>query len=574
MSEIIVEDCTVAEAYLRLLGARGVDLFIGNAGTDFAPIIEAFVKLEAAGVAVPRPVTAPHENVAIHVALGHWMVSGQIQTVMVHVNVGTANAICGLMNAFQGEIPVLFSSGRTPWTEHGVEGGRNLPIHWTQEMWDQGGLTRQSTKWEYELRHPAQIEGIVDRALAIAASPPRGPVYLSLPREVLAMRIERFAYSSPPRQTAAIPAFPDPAALQLAFEWLSAAASPLLITSNLGMDQDGMESLIQFADRFAVPVIQTNGRNVSLPSAHPMHAGYDPASLLGKADLILVVESPVPWIPDRVRPAADARVVSFGADPLHQRLPVRSFESDLTIAGRGSAALRALTGFATQRNAGQYEQAFAHRREAITARKAARLEALRIRSEEARVRSPISPDYIAECISAVCGPDSILLRESPRISPESFNLTHRLGYLSAGAAGGLGWGLGAAVGAALAAPERLVVVIVGDGSYMFGVPVAAHYVALEQNAPFLTVIANNQRWNEVRSATRHLYPAGAAATANAREPLTYFDKALELHRTVEVAGGYGERVEDPALLPDALRRAVRMVMQERRQVVLDVICGD
>jgi acetolactate synthase-1/2/3 large subunit len=145
--------------------------------------------------------------------------------------------------------------------------------------------------------------------------------------------------------------------------------------------------------------------------------------------------------------------------------------------------------------------------------------------------------------------------------------------MHAGAAGGLGRGLGVALGGKLAAPDRLVVAVEGDGSYMFCTPVSAHYVVLGQDTPFLTVIFNNQRWNEVRAATRHVYPDGVAARQGAYEALTHFHPSLQLHKVVEAAGGHGERVADPRELPAALERAIAMVTKERRQVVLDVICA-
>ena len=110
---------TVADAYLELLADRGIDYLFANAGTDFAPLIEAYAKAQAHGTKVPKPITVPHENVAIAMAQGYYLQTGRPQAVMVHVNVGTANAICGLINGWRGNIPVLFTSGRTPYSEEG-----------------------------------------------------------------------------------------------------------------------------------------------------------------------------------------------------------------------------------------------------------------------------------------------------------------------------------------------------------------------------------------------------------------------------------------------------------------------
>lgn len=145
-----IESGTVAEAYLTLLSDRGIDYLFANAGTDFAPLIEAYAKLETTGARTPKPVTVPHENVAVAMALGYYLKTGKPQAVMVHVNVGTANAICGIMNASRGNVPILFTAGRTPFTEQGgVMGQRSGEIHWPQEMRDQRGMLREFVKWDY-----------------------------------------------------------------------------------------------------------------------------------------------------------------------------------------------------------------------------------------------------------------------------------------------------------------------------------------------------------------------------------------------------------------------------------------
>jgi len=119
---------------------------------------------------------------------------------MVHVNVGTGNAVNGIINAAHDNVPILFTAGRTPLTEEGLPGTRDLYIHWAQESFDQAGMVREYVKWDYELRNFTQLEAVVDRALEIAMAPPRGPVYLTLPREVLAEPQVEFTMASPPRR--------------------------------------------------------------------------------------------------------------------------------------------------------------------------------------------------------------------------------------------------------------------------------------------------------------------------------------------------------------------------------------
>jgi acetolactate synthase-1/2/3 large subunit len=99
MSKIHIEAETVADAYLALLARRGIDYLFANAGTDFASIIEAFAKAKSMGRRVPQPILVPHENVAVSMAHGYYMMTGRMQAVMVHVGPGTANSLNAIMNA-------------------------------------------------------------------------------------------------------------------------------------------------------------------------------------------------------------------------------------------------------------------------------------------------------------------------------------------------------------------------------------------------------------------------------------------------------------------------------------------
>src|SRR5499433_1242153 len=231
----------VAAAYLALLADRGVDYLFGNAGTDFAPLIEAYAQAAQTGVAVPRPILATHENLAVAMAHGYGMVSRRIPAVMVHVSVGTANMVCAALNAARENVAILLTAGRSPLTETGLPGSRDGYIHWAQEMYDQAGMIREVVKWDYELRNAEQLTTVVDRALAIAATEPRGPVYLSLPREVIAAPMPQ-SEPARPFSPAGAPA-PDAAAIAKAARLLARAQRPLIVTANAGRDPAGFAAL-------------------------------------------------------------------------------------------------------------------------------------------------------------------------------------------------------------------------------------------------------------------------------------------------------------------------------------------
>ena len=565
-----LRNCTVADAYLAVLADRGVDYLFANAGTDFAPLIEALAKAQALGVPAPAPVTCPHENTAQHMAIGHYLVSGRPQMTMTHVNVGTANGMNGLLNAARGYVPMLFTAGRTPTNEDALRGHRSLDIHWTQEMYDQAAMTREAVKWDYELRNGEQVATIVDRALSVAMSEPRGPVYLSLPREVLARELEEFSYESPSRMRPAAPPAPAPDALDETASLFANAERPVMITNWGGRNPRVMEPLTRLAERFAVPVVEYRNRFVAMPPRHPMHAGYDPNPWVAEADVIVAFDTVVPWLPSKVSPPDGCKVIHIAPDPLYAMIPVRGFPADISLTCRTDIGLRMLFEAMTAHEGGAREK-IARRRDAVAAWHAALEAEWSAKLETARDRSPISPALVSHCLNRLRDPDTIIVRESPLM--QEYVDTELPGtMLNAGAASGLGHGMGVALGAKLAAPERLVIGTEGDGSYMFNVPVSCHYVAAEQNLPILWVIFNNGQWQAVHRATVGLNPDGFAAKAN-RQPLTYFTVDQRYEKAVEVSGGWGVRVTEPSELMPTLERALNVVTSEKRQALVNVVCG-
>src|SRR6516164_682951 len=327
-----------AEAYLGRLADRGIEYVFANAGTDFAPIIEALARNIGAPRKFPRVITVPHENVAMAMAHGYYRVAGKPAAVMVHVTVGTANAINGLMNATRDNVPILLAAGRTPLTETGSIASRNRPIHWGQEAFDQGGMLREYVKWDYELRAGQPVEAVVDRALDIAMSEPRGPVYLTLPREVLA------GPGTKPRRDTVRPlgaVAPEPAraAIEEAAQLIAKAEFPLIVTSSSGRVPAAVGALAALAEQFALPVVQAEARDMNLPTDHPMHLGHDAGAFLPKADVVIVIDSVVPWMPRNHQPRKDAKVIHISADPLETRYPFREVEADLLITGSSLAAM-------------------------------------------------------------------------------------------------------------------------------------------------------------------------------------------------------------------------------------------
>ncbi|MBI3515056.1 MAG: thiamine pyrophosphate-requiring protein [Proteobacteria bacterium] len=570
MAKVRIEAETVADAYLALLAKRGVDYLFANAGTDFAPIIEAFSKAKVQGRKVPTPILVPHENAAVSMAHGYWMVTGRMQAAMVHVGPGTANSLNAIMNASRQRVPILMTAGRTPINESGVTASRDTYIHWAQEQFDQGAMIREFVKWDYELRNGSQIETVVDRALALARSEPRAPVYLILPREVLAGPLDGLEVTEHGMMAPTAPPQPDGAAIARAAELLSRAQFPVIITAEAGETSAGVEALAALAARHAIPVVQYRARYLCLPDDHPMHLGYDPGALLREADAVVVVETDVPWIPNETRPGDDVPVIQIGVDPLYARYPVRGFRADIAIAGNVPAALTQLDlALANGKGKGELAKSLSER----AAKVAALRKTQRARWAEARQKAEqdteIQQTWAGACIERIRSDDDIIVNEYT-LALDQVALKRPGCYFGNSPVGGLGWGLGAALGAKLSAPERTVIAVLGDGSYMFGNPTPAHYVSAANQLPILTVVLNNAMWGAVRRATTTVYPTGYASRDN-MPALTYIEPSPQFEKVVEASGGYGERVEEPAQLPGALERAMKAVKVERRQALLNVL---
>jgi acetolactate synthase-1/2/3 large subunit len=324
-------------------------------------------------------------------------------------------------------------------------------------------------------------------------------------------------------------------------------------------------ALSKLAERYALPVVNHNARVVTLPASHPMHAGYDSAPLLPEADLVINAECDVPWYPhlDKTRPGC--KFAHIGEDTIYQRYPMRSFPSDLAITSRSAFAFEALHA-ALEQHLPAMSAAIERRRKQAAERAKARRE--KVAKDARGAPDKITAQYLSHKIGETFGTDAVIFNEyplsiehCPREKPETF--------YSLGPAGGLGWGLGAAIGAKLAAPEKLIVATLGDGSYMFGNPTASHWVQEKFKLPVLSIVFNNSRYGAVRRATLSMFKDGAAGEDDGRF-FADLDPSPPFDEFVKAQGGHGERVERPDDVPAALQRA-RDAVRSGKQALLNII---
>lgn len=556
---------TAGGAIFRRLRQLGVRRVFVNSGTDFPPIIEGLAEAAELGLDLPEALVVPHEHIAVSMAHGHFFATGEPAAVILHTNVGLANGAIGAINAATDHVPMILMSGRTPTAERGRFGARTVPIGWGQEMRDQAALVREACKWEYEIRFAEQVPELLDRAYAIATSTPNGPVYLSLPREVLCEPCPAGELAAAVSMAStSITANEDDIARAA---WLLAHAErPLIIAQRGAGSQAGFAALAEIADRWSIPVCQWWAVALAVAHDHPMNVGQSPSPWIEEADVVVVVDALAPWMPDVHTLDSACQVVHLGPNPLYSRTPVRNFRSTVSITSETGVGLVALADeLAVLADDGHHPDR-SERRSRIESFNADRRSALTAQAEVAA--GPMTKPYVARCVG-----DAIRGRRATVVSElgaplEFLGLTEHGSWRQEPHSGGLGWGLPCAMGMKLADPDRLVVATMGDGSYLFANPVAAHHVAEAHGIAVLTVILNNHGYGAVRDSVTGLYPTGYAAKAE-RVPLTDLSPTPDFRLVAESCRAWAETVSEAADLPAALTRALAEV-DAGRQAVLDV----
>jgi acetolactate synthase-1/2/3 large subunit len=506
-------------------------------------------------------------------AHGHAQLSGRAQAVLVHVECGTQSLAGAIHNAAKGRVPVLVLAGTSPATQEGeLRGSRNEFIQWIQDVADQRGIVRGYVNYDHEIRFGANAKQIVHRALQIAHSDPRGPVYLMASREVLEAETVRVEIRPEHWRAVAPAALPAEAAAGIARSLL-AARRPLVVTSFVGRNPAAVQALEQLCGELAVGVLESVPNYVNYPTTDALYLGcqwneQQQNAALAEADFILIVDSDVPWIPTVSRPRADARIVHIDPDPLKTRMPLWYIPAEASYRADAATALGQILEASRGLPRGASEPGIAERR-AYFGRQHEMLE--RALTDDERPRTDrITPEHLTAAVREVVGDDAVVMSESvTNFHVVSRHMRRRRpGTLFSSGGGSLGWCGGAAVGAKLARPDTLIVALNGDGSYLFSQPATVHWMARRYSTPFLQVIYNNGGWQAPRAGVLGLHPEGAASRATGLD--TEFAPDPDYAGIAAAAGGaYARTISRPEEIEPALRDALEAVHGERRCAVID-----
>ncbi|WP_442788064.1 thiamine pyrophosphate-binding protein [Ferviditalea candida] len=337
---------TTADALLDALHETGISYFFSNLGSDHPAMIESLAKAKAVGKEMPQVIICPHEYIALTAAHGYYLASGEAQGVFVHTDVGTQNLGGSLHNASRSRVPVFIFSGETPYTLQGeLPGSRNSQINFLQNVYDQRGIARNYVKWEGDIRTGTNVKQVVYRAMQLANSDPKGPVYLTGAREVLEEEITTPDNDWSRWKPVEVPPL-SAAAVERIVTAIAVAERPLVLTSYAGRNEESIQLLVDFCERLAVPVIEPHTSYVNFPGTHPLHQGYSGGELLQEADVVLVIDSDVPWVLSKEGPKDDCRVFHIDIDPLKRDIPLWHIPTEASYQADSSAALRELNRYA------------------------------------------------------------------------------------------------------------------------------------------------------------------------------------------------------------------------------------
>jgi acetolactate synthase I/II/III large subunit len=556
-----VADFSTAYYLLEGLTEIGIDYLFCNFGTDHAPIIEEMAHRRKRGEAMPKVVRCPHENTATHMAAGYALVTGRGQGVLVHVDVGTANAANGLHNMYRSRLPVLLMAGKAPYTTHGeLVGTRDTHVHFVQEPFDQGSLVRPYTKWEWTLPSGVVVKEALRRASSIMQSEPRGPVYLMMQRETLTehWRVDEIHRYPDDRFGPIAGGGADPALIAALAERLIAAENPLLITGYAGNDPSGADKIIELAEFAGIPVFEANSKN-NIAYESPCFAGFSPDESLPDADFGLLVDVEVPWFPTDVEPNETSFWAHIDVDVLKLGSPMWTFPGNLRLQGNSGRILEQLLAELKAKATPRFKAAAAARLERLkTARQSRLAQATKLAADKGKPGA-INPHYFMAELGKVLDDDDMIFNEAvtntaavlmqiPRPKPNT-------AYNTNGA--GLGWSGGMALGAKLAAPSRMMVQVAGDGGFYFNNPTSIFAVSQQYQVPFLSIVLDNSGWSAVKQSTLRVFPEGEANTTNEFE--SELAPKVAFTKVAEAFGAYGETVSDPADVAAAIARCAKEV---------------
>lgn len=534
------------EIFFEFLEAQGIPYIFGNPGTTELPLVDGCSDHPSV-----RYVMAMHEDIAVAQATGYARASGKVGVVNLHVAPGVAHGLGNLYNAFRARVPLLVTAG-----QHHT----GLMVQDPILTADLAGMVRPFTKWAYEVRTADELPIALQRAFKEVTTPPYGPVFVSMPMNVL---LEEDEAAVPARVSRTARAVPFDADLDRAAELLRGARRPLILSGDGVGHARAWPEMVTLAEALGARV-HTEGYSTlwNFPSAHPLFAGPMPnqptamRDVFADVDVLLMCgvtsQAPVsrydgggPLVPWRVRTVA----LDDSAAEVGKNQPV-----EVGLIGDVKAGLTALAD--RLRRLPPARDAVSARTTAASLACGKRAATWEKKVAEARAAGRLSPTLVAAELRDLLPPGSVFVDETISNRPSFVNVLEFTDPLSYFAANGLslGYSPSAATGIKLALPERTVVNVVGDGSLMY-YPHAL-WNAASGRTPVLFVVLNNGQYRVLKQIIDRMGgPWGASGAMPAG--LDFTDPPIDFVGLARAMGVDGERVTLPSRLRGALEHGIR-----------------
>ncbi|KAF8439209.1 thiamine pyrophosphate enzyme, N-terminal TPP binding domain-containing protein [Terfezia claveryi] len=575
---------TASFAFFEMLAEAGVTYCFVNLGSDHPSILEALVKGRRESTPnFPKIITCPNEMVALSCADGVARVTGKPQAVIVHVDVGTQGLAAAVHNASCGRVPVMIFAGLSPFTQDGeMRGTRTEFSQYLQDVKDQGAIVRQYCRYDYEMKTGKNIKQMMMRALQFATSDPKGPVYLCAAREVLEEEIEPYHLDMSVWGPVGPSSLPESAVEEITHA-LIGAQNPLFITGYVGRNHNAVRELVSLADKLPIRVLDSSGSDMCFPFNHRscLGLGYGSHPCVTKADVIIVLDCDVPWIPTLCKPTTTA-IWHIDVDPMKQQMPLFYISAKSRFKADAETVLKQLNksiaGHLTP-----YSTAYKSRFEILEKEYQERLADLR-KVAEPRADGALTSAYVARKLKGVMPKDAVVCLEAVTQTVavvDQLQMTEPGSLLNSGA-GGLGWFGGATLGIKLALDNgspnvgRFVAAIVGDGTFLFSVPSSVYWMSMRYNIPFLTIVINNKGWNAPKRSALLVHSHGLSSTATNDELYIEFDPSPDYGGIAKAAAGgklWAGRAESVSEFDGLLKEAVEAVKGGTSAVLEVVVFG-
>ena len=557
---------------LDLFKDHGIEQVFCSPGTEWAPVWESLLKRYDSGNRSIEYTNCRHEIIAVAAALGYSKNSRKTSAVLLHANVGPLHGAMAMRAALLVRAPIIICSAYS--SDYGdYEGNESHESHWISRLSDIGGpttLVKPYVKWTNTVTSKETLIDSINRGCQIAQTAPCGPVFLAIPKELMAMDlVDAHVPSSVNVSIKTQPACNDltPIASRIA-----ESKSPIIITEYAGENPETVNRLVELAELLSIPVTETGSPVfTSFPKTHPLFQGNGDTEILSQADTILVVGATTPWFPPSAYPKNNACVIVLDEDPLRSQIPYHGYRSDFSIAGDIEQSLAQLINAVRDviGNTGNSVSIYQERLERYKARHNQMAEESIAEAQAEKSMKPISPKWFHYLANKILPGNAISIVETLTHSRHFYRYMTESQKLFRCSGGGLGSGMGIAIGAKIASPDIPVIFYVGDGSFNYNPVLPGLGLCQEYQLPIMTVIFNNGSYAAMRMGHQSLFPEGWAVTHDSYLGVDISPQP-DYVKIAEAFDVYAEKIEDPDNIEPALKRALQK-LTDGKPGLLDVI---